>query len=267
MTETAHRVLVPIEILRGETISEALIEAFAAVPVVLLGYHEIPEQTAPEQARDQFEDQARAKLEPLVEAFEAAGGTVATRLVFTHDSVKTFERVAVELECDAVMLLNPAPTLERVLVPVRGNINATHIANLVGMLLANHEATITLFHVTETESSRADAESLLASTRSTLEENGVEGERIEQTVVVNEKPLETIQSGAADCDLIVIGESQPSIRDRIFGEPSTKLAAQTVSPVLVVRRRYLEMDEEELEAREEILEETAEEFEDGATNS
>ena len=261
MTEVPHRVLVPVEILRGEAIPEALVEALAPVPVVLLGYHEIPEQTAPGQARMQFEEKAQAKLEELVRAFEDAGGTVATRLVFTHDPMKTFERVAVELECDAVCLLNPATALERILVPVRGDVNVTHIAELVGTLLVGGDADVTLFHVALEEEDRAEATALLESAAETLLEIGLEADRILETVVVDDDPLETIVEVADDHDLVVIGESRPSIRDRIFGDPSESIAAQTVSPVLVVRRRYLEMSDEEREERAEELEETADEFE------
>ncbi len=261
MTDVPHRVLVPIEILRGETISERLIETFASVPVVLLGYHEIPEQTAPEQARDQFEQQAQTKLDALVSAFEAAGGTVASRLVFTRNPLKSFERISAELDCDAVLLLNPAPVLERVLVPVRGDINSTHIATLVGAVLTSGDASVTLFHVLEADDERSTVDTLLAETAETLRENGVNGDRIEQTVVEADNALAAIGETAPAYDLVVIGESRPKIRDRIFGTPSKTLAAQTVSPVLIVRRRYLEMSEDELEERVEDLEETADEFE------
>ena len=265
MTELPHRVLVPVEVLRGEAIPETLVEAFASVPVVLLGYHEIPEQTAPGQARMQFEEKAQRELETLVTAFEDAGGAVATRLVFTHDPMKTFERVAVELECDAVCLLNPAPTLERVLVPVRGDVNVAHIAELVGAILSAGDADVTLFHVALEDDERAAGETLLESATETVLEAGVAADRILETVVVDDDPLETIVEVADDHDLVVVGESRPSLRDRIFGDPSETIAAQTISPVLVVRRRYLEMSEDERDERAEELEETADEFETGGS--
>ena len=265
MTDVPHRVLVPVEVLRGETIPEALVDALASVPVVLLGYHEIPEQTAPGQARLQFEEKAQLELEKLVTAFEDADGTVATRLVFTHDPMKTFERVAVVLECDAVCLLNPLQALERVLVPVRGDVNVTHIAELVGAVLAGGDADVTLFHVASGDDERAAGEALLESAGETLHESGVAADRILETVVVDDDPLETIAEVADDHDLVVIGESRPSIRDRIFGDPSENVAAQTISPVLVVRRRYLEMSEDERDERAEELEETADEFETGGS--
>ena len=58
-------VLVPIRVLEGESIPEGVPELLANAHVVLLGYHEIPEQTAPGQARMQFEERAQRKLESI----------------------------------------------------------------------------------------------------------------------------------------------------------------------------------------------------------
>jgi hypothetical protein len=49
---------VPVAILKGETVPDAVVELLSTLPVVVLGYHVLPEQTAPGQARMQFEDQA-----------------------------------------------------------------------------------------------------------------------------------------------------------------------------------------------------------------
>lgn len=238
-----HRVLVPVEVLRGETVPETIVRLFASVPVVLLGYHEIPEQTAPSQARMQFEEKAQTEIAALREAFEAAGGDVATRLVFTHDPLKSFERVANELGCDSVLLLNPAPTLERVLVPLRGEVHVEYISRLVSRVLEGGDTAVTLFHVAADDPGRVGGESLLADATDALESRGLDRDRIDTRVDVTDDPLEAIVRAADDHDLVVVGESKPSIRDFIFGDASEVIAERTVGPVLVVRRPYLEADE------------------------
>jgi len=55
----------------------------------------------------------QAELAELRSVFEDVGCDVTTRSAFTHDRLKTFERVAVDASCDAVLVLNPAPILER----------------------------------------------------------------------------------------------------------------------------------------------------------
>ena len=244
MSNAPHRVLVPVEILRGQMVPETIVETFSSVPVVLLGYHELPDQTAPSQARNQFEDKAQDELDDLVTAFENVGGDVTKRLVFTHDAMKTFERLAVEHACDSVLLLNPAPILDDVLVPIRGDVNVEHIARLVGSVAAGTDIAITLLHVASDDDGRAVGESLLEEATATLEETGVHRSRVTQSVVVDDDPLEVILEAADDHDLVVLGEDRPSVRELIFGDTSEIVAEQAVCPVLVVRRRYLESNGE-----------------------
>ena len=258
--ELEHRVLIPVEVLEGEGIPEAIVSAFASIPVVLLGYHELPDQTAPEQARTQFGERATAKLDDLAAAFEDVGGTWTTRLVFTKDALKTFERTAVELECDGVVLLNPVRTIDRVLVPLRSGVNVSNIAELVATAFGDADVEVTLLHVTPEESDADTGREVLEEAAETLVENGVDPDRLLESVVVDDAPFETIVEVADDHDFVVVGESKPSIQDRIFGDPSERIATRTVSPVLIVRRRFLEMDEDDREERVETLEETADEF-------
>ena len=232
-----HRVLVPVDVLGGESVPTALIDAFASVPVVLLGYRVLPDQTAPEQARSRFESRARAELEELRTVFEDAGGDVSTRLVFTHSRLKTFERVALEDGCDAVLLVNPAPTLERVLVAIRGDANVESIARLVAAVFADTGVDVTLFHVADDED-RGRGRACLETAAEALVEHGVDRDGIDVTVV-DGSPTDAILEAAADHDLLVVGESRPSLRRRIFRDRAERLAKRSIDPVLVIRRPYL----------------------------
>ncbi|MFP9193004.1 universal stress protein [Natrialbaceae archaeon A-CW1-1] len=234
-----HRILVPVDILGGQSVPASIVDAFASVPVVVLGYHEIPDQTTPEQAQSEFEAQARAELEKLQEVFETAGCAVTTRLVFTRDRFKTFERVALELDCDSILLLNPAPILERMLVAIRGDVNVDHVARLVATVLTDTDIDVTLLHVVSSDDERAKGEAALEMAASTLEENGIERDRI-RTVVDDGKPTDAILDAAADHDLLVVGESRPSIRRLIFRDRADRIARRSVDPVIVVRGSYLE---------------------------
>ncbi len=240
-----HRVLVPVDVLGGQTVPSAIVDAFASIPVVVLGYHVVPDQTAPGQARSRFEDRARAELEELRTVFSAAGCDVSTRLVFTHDRLKTFERVAVEDGCDGVLLLNPAPRLETMLVAIRGDANVEHIGGLVATVIAGSDIEVTLFHIADGEDAReAGAECLEVAVEALLR-GGVDPGRITGTVVVDGSPTDTILEAAEDHDMLVVGESRPSIRRLIFKDRAERLARRSVDPVLVIRGEYLETDTEE----------------------
>lgn len=234
-----HRVLVPVDVLGGQAVPETVIEAIASLPVVVLGYHEIPDQTATDQARMKYEDRARAELDELQSVFENAGCDVTTRLVFTHDRFKTFERAAVEQHCDGILLLNPAPVLEDVLVAIRGDVNVEHVTRLVAAFLADTTVDVTLFHVVTKDGNRERGMASIETAEAKLVEQGVDRDRIE-TVVVDGRPTDAILTAAADHDLLFIGESRPSIRRRIFRDRAERIAKRTVDPVLVIRGEYLE---------------------------
>lgn len=262
-TPRDHRVLVPVDVLEGESVPSTIVDAFASIPVVLLGYRELPDQTPPDQAREQYGDRARAELDELRTVFEDAGCDVTSRVVFTHDRLKTFERVTVDESCDAVLLLNPAPVLETVLVAIRSDVNVDHIARLLRTVLDGTDLEVVLFHVAADESRRDAGAELLETARSALVAEGVDPDRIERTIVVDGSPTDAILEAAADHDLLVVGESRPSIRRYVFRDRAEKLARQTVDPVLVIRGEYLET-EDEATADEEVVDGADERSVDGA---
>ncbi|WP_327050477.1 universal stress protein [Halomicrococcus gelatinilyticus] len=240
-------VLVPVEVLDGEQVPAALIDVLASVRVVLLGYHAIPDQTAPEQARAEFGEQARAELNDLVTAFRDAGVAVEARFVFTPDPTQTFERVALEEESDAILLPNPAPSVDRILVPLSEDINVDRITAVTAMLTSDSDVTVTLTHVAPSEEERARGERLLDEATKSLVGKGVAAAAIDREVTVSETPIKAITEVASDdTDLVIIGESRPSVRELVFGEPSERIAGRTLAPVLVVRR--LPIIEEESDA-------------------
>jgi nucleotide-binding universal stress UspA family protein len=232
-------VLLPVRTFEGEQVPAALVELLtsASIPVVLLGYHVIPEQTAPEQAREQFGEQARAELDDLADAFREAGGTVETRFVFTRDPTQTFERVAVDERADAILLLNPAPNVDRIFVAISEGINTDRITAFTAALAVGSDVTVTLVHVADSEEARPAGERLLEEVADALSANGVPPGAIERAVTVSQAPLQALNEMASDdTDLVVLGESQPTVRELVFGEPSERIAERTLAPVLVVRR-------------------------------
>ncbi|ELZ98087.1 universal stress protein [Haloferax mucosum ATCC BAA-1512] len=239
------RVLVPVAVLEGQVIPDQMIRLLSQSTVVLLAYHEIPEQTAPEQAREQFESKARIELEDLVEAFEATGAAVETHLVFTHDADQTIERIAMDADCDAVLLPNPAPTIDRIIVPVKEDINIETISKVVAGIGRDQDVEITLFHAVENDDAVPGGETLLDSLVGKLTTLGLDQKKLSRSVVVAQKPLQALIDGAADHDVVVMGEEEPTIRGRLFGETSERVAEQTVGPVLVVRRTLRSEEESE----------------------
>ncbi|GGM54575.1 nucleotide-binding universal stress UspA family protein [Halarchaeum rubridurum] len=227
-------VLVPVEVLEGESISESLAAFLAPARVVVLGYHVLPEQTPTEQASMQFEDRAREAVADLAAVFEGAGGGVETRVAFTHDREQTVERVASEVGATAVLLPNPVGAVSDVLVPFRGAIDRDRLADLVATLLAEGDGTVTLWGI---EREGFDAAGTVEHARESLRERGLDAARIASETSAAESPIHDIAVRSADFDVIVMGEGEESLWAALLGDDPERVAENAVAPVLVVRER------------------------------
>ncbi|ELY80963.1 universal stress protein [Natrinema gari] len=223
------RVLVPLAILEGESVSTGLPTLLATMDVTVLGYHVLPEQTPPDQARLQYEDRATAALTDLAEAFEAAGGSADHRLVFTHDRERTVDRVADEVAADAYAVTGATGSVDRLLVALTGNIAGDRITAFVAELVGDREIGVTLFLATDDEPGGRES---IAAAADSLAERGID---VETTLAVDEPPLEALVEAAPSHDAIVMGERSPSLRSFLLGEEADRVAAEAVGPVIVVR--------------------------------
>lgn len=231
-----HRILIPVEVLEGETVPAPLIEALSGVPVVVLGYHVLPEQTPPAQARMQFEDRAQEVLAGIRDAFADAGGDCETCLVFTHEAEQTFQRVADETDCAAVLLPNPVGTVEDVLVSLRGDVDPVRLARFVAALVTARDLAVLLYYAATDEDDRKEGRERLTVARDALQDAGVPAERIRMDVTLTETPVRDLGAVGDEYDLVVMGEAAPSLRSYVFGEDHQRVADRSLGPVLVRRR-------------------------------
>lgn len=223
------RVLVPVKVLEGETISSGLMNLLGTVDVTVLGYHVLPEQTPPDQARMQYEDRATAALEDLTEEFESAGGLADYRLVFTHDREQSINRIAEEVQARAFAITGVTGDVDQLLVTLSGDVAVDRILTFVAELIGERDIGVTLFSVSkDTESATGQLEE--AATQ--LRESGL---RVETKLATDGSPFEALIEAMPDHDAIVMGEKAPSLRSLVFGEESERIAAASVGPVLVVR--------------------------------
>ena len=229
-------ILVPVRVLEGESLPEGTAELLSKARVLLLGYHVVPEQTAPGQMRMQFETKAANRLEELEALLESAGATVETRLVFTRDGGKTIDRMVYEHDCLAV--LDPASPgeLDDVLVPIRGTIGLDRIARVVAGLFADTDVGVTLYHVVEDDESNEDARTLLEALVGRLADGGIDRGRITLTLRHGDGARDAITDDAGSFDVVVMGESDPSIATLVFGMAAEAVAERFLGPVFVVQR-------------------------------
>ena len=237
-------VLVPIRVLEGESIPEGVPDLLANAHVVLLGYHVVPEQTATGQARMQFEDRAIRRLDEFETMLDDAGATVETRLVFTHESQKTLDRMIVEHDCLAVLVPNATGPPEDVLVAIRGTVGVDRLVRVVSGLFADTDVGVTLYHVADEDETDEDAGTLLDGIVSRMVEAGMDEGAIDVRLGRDEDPLAASVAVADEFDAVVVGESDPSLFTFVFGMGAEQVAEQFLGPVVVVQRESSGEDDE-----------------------
>jgi nucleotide-binding universal stress UspA family protein len=235
MNESELTVLVPVDVSSDERPDPDLLALLHPAKIVLVGWHPVPDQVALEQMRDEQEEAAIERIEAIAaDAPEEAD--VETLVVFTRDRGETVDRVAEEHGASVVVVPEDVRVLERMLVPIRGDVNLDRILSVVGTLLQESDASVTLFNATPTgESDPSIGETLLAGAADRLADAGVDTDRIETTSIESDSPVDDIVDAAKNHDVLVIGETEPSLTERILGTVPTKIIQQSERPVLVVR--------------------------------
>ena len=242
-------ILVDVELPDPAPFSSDLVDVLASLRVVVLGWYAVPEQTSPEQARDQFGDQAAAALDAVANQFKAAGAEVTTRLVFTGNKFDTLTRISTEEDCDAVLIPGPMRPLKKVLVPLRGMHNAARIVPFVADLIQDSSAVqdgttdVTLLHILEPDETEAAAhEHVLQPTADLMTSHGLDAGLLRLETVESDAPADTIVETSKDHDLVVLGETEPTVRDILFGSVPERVVKTAHVPVVMVRHEEEDVD-------------------------
>ncbi|MDZ7701134.1 MAG: universal stress protein [Halobacteriales archaeon] len=222
------RVLVPVAVLENEAVPLGLMNLLGTMDVTVLGYHVLPEQTPPDQARHQYEDRANDALADIAEEFREAGGDADYRLVFTGDRQKTIDRVAEEVDARAYAITGATGDVDRLLVSLSGRVAADRVLTFVAELVGDRDIDVTLLRVAGDEGAIS-----LETAAERLADEGIEVETVDAD---QRAPLEALLAALPDHDAIVMGEQAPSLGSFLFGEVTERVAAESVGPVLVVRR-------------------------------
>lgn len=236
LSETS--ILVPVDASDPGTPSTDIVELLSPHGLVVLGIYPVPDQAMTDQLRDQFGDEATAAVESVADQFADRGAGAETRVVFTRDRDTTIDHVAAETGVDAVLTTGGIEEeLDRVLVLIRGEEgNIDEIVGFVGLLLRGSETDVTLFNVADSDDQAASGEFLLRGVRDRLEEDGIDPDRIAWQQERDFDAGDAIVRAAAEHDLLVVGETDPSLRERLRGEVTNQVVAESPVPVLVVRR-------------------------------
>jgi len=224
-------ILVPVDVSEAEPPALDVLDHLGAVEVVLLGYFLVPDQAEPALLRDQYGDEAADRLDAVADEH----GEPAEVLVFTHDREATIDRIAAEYDCDAVLTAGRSTVVDRVLVPLRGDVNLDRILAVVADLLLAGDETATLFHSVTEGADPSEGELLLMGAVDRLVEYGVDRDRVDWRLSEGSDPRTDIVDLGTEYDLVVLGETDPSLRERIIGDVLSAIVDALEVPALVVR--------------------------------
>ena len=224
-------ILVPFDVSEAEPPALGVLDDLGAVEVILLGYFPVPDQAEPALLRDQYGPEAADRLDAVADEHGAPPGV----LVFTHDREATVDRIADEYDCNAVLTAGHSTVVERVLVPLRGDVNLDRILGLVADLLLAGDETATLFHSVADDADPSQGELLLMGAVDRLVEYGVDRDRVDWRLAEGGDPRTDIVELAAEYDLVVLGETEPSLRERIIGDRLSAIVDSLEAPALIVR--------------------------------
>jgi nucleotide-binding universal stress UspA family protein len=224
-------ILAPVDVSEDEFPGLDVLDHLGVVEVILLGYFPVPDQAEPALLRDQHGSEAAERLDAVADEH----GHPAEVLVFTHDRESTIDRVADEYDCDAVLTPGRSTGLDRILVPLRGDVNLDRILAVVADLLLAGDETATLFHSVGEDADPSQAELLLVGAVDRLVEHGVDRDRVDWRLSEGGDPRTEIVDLGAEYDLVVLGETDPSLRERIIGDVLSTIVDALDSPALIVR--------------------------------
>lgn len=224
-------ILVPVDVSDPESPTLGVLDFLQPYEVILLGYFPVPDQAEPAHLKDEFESEAAARLRDIADGRE----NLQEVLVFTHDREATIDRVAEQYDCDAVLTVGETEGIDAILVPLRGDVNLDRIVSVVANLLHASSATATLFHSVAEDGDVDHADALLQRALEDLVEQGINRDRLYHRLSEGGDPHGEIAALGGEHDLVVLGETEPSLRERIIGSFLTRVIDETEIPALVVR--------------------------------
>lgn len=230
------KLLVPTDASDPDQLPLALVDVLHPLEIVVLGYYPVPDQAAPEQLSEKYQDEAKAAMEPVVRTFTESGADVESVLVFTRDRVQTTDRIANEYACDAVLTSGHVSDLDHVLVSLKDEQNMFRVLGIVELVMEAGTPEITLFHAESIERGSAKSELYLRGATDWLAERGVDRDRIQWKEPTAETQESDLIELATQNDFVVMGEHEPGIREQVLGEMPNRVHDRTGRPVLVVRK-------------------------------
>ncbi len=232
-------ILLPVELKgRGEDDlpSFDLLNNFSRLKLFVLGYRMIPEQTSPQQAREQDDGKFTQELERDIEAIPVEGERIEHDLAYTSDAADLLSRYAEEKHCQAILIHSGIQKVDRLVLPLSRP--ADFGVRLVTVLreLAETRKRPLLLLLLETEEESRWEDDFEAKARTLVARAGLTAEMTVQHAETDNL-VEGLTSTLNKSDLVILRETEGTDRHDLLAHLRDDIEA----PALVV----LEVEEED----------------------
>jgi nucleotide-binding universal stress UspA family protein len=203
----------------------------------VVGFYHLDEGESAEEARAAREAAFDSELEEIAERFEQQGVRTEREVVFGHDRFAARQQIVERDAVDAVLLPGAANTLGKVLIASRNVGHAERKASLLDIADQDELIAVDLVHVADPDdpAGESNGERILKQTASTLADAGVPEVRIDRTVRTGSDVAFELGQAARGYDLVVLGETERDLGDRIFGPIGEYIVDERDVPVLILR--------------------------------
>lgn len=235
------RILVPMEIPDFTPLPAALINAFRDLELMILGYNIVPEQTSPEQSREEFEEEATENLEQIIHDMKARHIDVEQKLIFTPDLAKSVNQYIEDKNCHAILTAQPIDEVKRLLVPLYSKKQITpRLATVLYDLVQSNRLPVSIILLTSGEKESEQHEDVLQLREeaiSQLNRVGIDDEQIRINKAKVPDIAKAVQKLSGEDDVIILAEADPSKRGSLLDTVHDEIQDAVSCPVLVVLKK------------------------------
>jgi len=230
-------VLVFVEFPDPTVPTTGFLKGFKYPDAEVVGFYHLDEGESAETVRDAHGSEFDSELEAIAERFEQEGVRAEYDLVFGQDRFAARRQIIERDAVDAVLLPGASNTLGKVLVATRNVGNAERKASLLDIVDQDELLAIDLVHVADPDDPEGESsgEGILKQTASTLVDVGFPELRIDRTVRTGSDVAFELSQAARGYDLMVLGETERDLGDRIFGPIGEYILDERDVPVLILR--------------------------------
>lgn len=230
------RILLPVEITDPELPPYKLLQAFNRLKLFLVGYKIVPEQTTPEQSREELGEEISEKLREVTDRLKNFGFDVKSEVNYTPDIAQSLVRYATEENCHAMLLPGQISLLKRLLVPIYSfdQINV-RMATILRELAYSSRLPITIIIVSN-EKEEMSKESKEILVREQLTMAGLKEKQIRIRKVEIPHLVRVVSQVTGDDDLLVLIESESDEKQAFIKSSTDKIREAVTVPTLVIFR-------------------------------